>query len=117
DGGLGIVRGLLSAFDDWLRDVEASQPYARSLDPVADASVYAREKAQFESIDLRGWAGERDAIARGVTILEKAVAAQPAGKAATEPAVIPLTAWRFINQAYGEFWKDKNTKVKGWRLF
>jgi hypothetical protein len=47
DGGLGIVRGLLSAFDDWLRDVEASQPYARSLDPVADASDYAREIAEY----------------------------------------------------------------------
>jgi hypothetical protein len=117
DGGLGIVRGLLGAFDDWLRDVEASQPYARSLDPVADASDYEREKAQFESIDLRGWAGERDAIARGGAILEKAVEAQAAGKAATDPEVIPLTAWRFMNQAFGEFWKDKNASVKGWRPF
>jgi hypothetical protein len=117
DGGLGIVGGLLDAFDDWLRDVEASQPYARSLDPVADASDYAREKAQFESIDLRGWAGERDAIARGVAILEKAAGAQAAGKGATDPEVIPLTAWRFMNQAFGEFWKDKNASVKGWRLF
>jgi hypothetical protein len=58
-----------------------------------------------------------DAIARGVAILEKAVGAQAAGKAATDPEVIPLTAWRFMNQAFGEFWKEKNASVKGWRLF
>lgn len=117
DGGLDVVKRLLGAFDDWLADVEASKPYGRSLDPVVDAADYAREKAQFDSIDLRGWSGERDAIARGVAILEKAFASQTAGKPSTDPEVIPLTAWRFMNQTFGQFWKEKNASVEGWRLF
>jgi Lhr-like helicase len=117
DGGLAVVEGLLSAFDDWLKEIEEAKPYGRSLDPVEDARDFAREKSQFESIDLPGWVGEREAIARGVRILEKAVAAQAAGKAATDPEVIPLTAWRFMNRAFGEFWKEKNKSVEGWRLF
>jgi hypothetical protein len=46
DGGLDVLRGLLKAFDDWLASIEASRPYGRSLDPVADAAdIRPRETA------------------------------------------------------------------------
>jgi Helicase conserved C-terminal domain len=117
DGGLEVLRSLLKAFDDWLADVETAQPYGRSLDPVADAADYAREKQQFEEVDLRGWRAERDAIARGLGVLERAFEAKSKGMASDDPEVIPLTAWRFMNQAFGEFWRTKNSEVKSWRLF
>ncbi|WP_258582133.1 hypothetical protein [Mesorhizobium sp. AR02] len=117
DGGLDVLRSLLKAFDDWLASVVASRPYAQSLDPVADAQDYAREKQQFEEVDLRGWRAEREAIARGLAILEKAFQAQSSGKAYDDPEVMPLTAWRFTNQTFGEFWGRKSKSVTGWRLF
>jgi hypothetical protein len=117
DGGLDVLRGLVNAFDVWLIEIEAGQPYGRSLDPVADAADYAREKQQFEGVDLRGWRAERDAIARGLSVLEKAFDAKSKGKASDDPEVMPLTAWRFMNQTFGEFWRTKNRDVKSWRLF
>jgi hypothetical protein len=81
DGGLDVLRELVNAFDAWLTEIEAAQPYSWSLDPVADAADYAREKQQFEGVDLRGWRAERDAIARGLAILEKAFDAKSNGKA------------------------------------
>lgn len=97
DGGLEVLRSLLKAFDDWLTDVETAKPYGRSLDPVVDAADYARERQQFEEVDLRGWRAERDAIARGLAVLEKASKAKSKGKASDDPEVMPLTAWRFMN--------------------
>jgi len=117
DGGLDVLRSLLKVFDDWLAETETAKPYGRSLDPVADAADYAREKQQFERVDLRGWRAERDAIARGLRILEKAFEAKSKGKASDDPEVVPLTAWRFMNQTFGEFWRTKNREVKSWRLF
>jgi hypothetical protein len=117
DGGIKILRSLLQAFDDWLASVVAAKPYESALDPVADAADYAREKGQFETVDLRRWRAEREAIARGVAILEKALQAQSNGKGPSDPAVIPLTAWRFMNQTFRRFWEKKNKNVTGWRLF
>jgi hypothetical protein len=117
DGGLDILRSLLKAFDDWLDETERAKPYGRSLDPVVDAADYAREKQQFEGVDLRGWRAERDAIARGLKILETAFDAKSKGKASEDPEVVPLTAWRFMNQTFAEFWRTKNKEVKSWRLF
>jgi hypothetical protein len=117
DGGFDILRSLLKAFDDWLDETETAKPYGRSLDPVVDAADYAREKQQFEGVDLRGWRAERDAIARGLKILEKAFDAKSKGKASDDPEVVPLTAWRFMNQTFAEFWRTKNKAVKSWRLF
>lgn len=117
DGGLPILRSLLTAFDDWLSEIEAAKPYGKSLDPIADATDYAREKAQFEGVDLRGWRAERDSIGRGLKILEDAFVAKSQGKPSTAPEVLPLTAWRFMNQTFGEFWRTKNREVKSWRLF
>jgi hypothetical protein len=117
DGGIDILRSLLAAFDDWLASIIASKPYESALDPVADAEDYAREKHQFETVDLRRWRAEREALARGVTILERAVRAQSNGKAFADPEVIPLTAWRFMNQTFKDFWALKNKSVTGWRLF
>lgn len=117
DGGLDVLRSLLKAFNDWLQETEAAQPYGRSLDPVADATDYARERQQFEAVDLRGWCAERDAIARGLAILERAFKAKSEGKASDDPEVIPLTAWRFMNQTFREFWRAKNGEVRSWRLF
>jgi helicase-like protein len=62
-------------------------------------------------------APRRAAIARGVAILEKAVQAQSNGKRPSDPEVIPLTAWRFMNQTFKRFWEQKNKNVLGWRLF
>ena len=56
------ANNLLKAFDDWLVETETAKPYERSLDPVADSADYAREKQQFEGVDLRGW---RAAAGRG----------------------------------------------------
>jgi hypothetical protein len=117
DGGLDALRELLKAFDVWLAEIEARQPYGRSLDPITDAIDYAREKQQFEAVDLRGWRAERDAMARGLAILEKALDAKSKGKAADDLEVVPLTAWRFMNQTFREFWRTKNREVKSWRLF
>ena len=117
DGGIDVLRGLVTAFDAWLTDLEEAKPYERSLDPVADATDYAREKQQFEGVDLRGWRYERDAIARGLAIIEKAVEAKSAGKSVNHPEVVPLTAWRFMNQTFAEFWRTKSREVKSWRLF
>jgi hypothetical protein len=117
DGGLEVLRSLLKAFDDWLVETEGAKPYERSLDPVADAADYAREKQQFEGVDWRGWRAERDAIARGLRILEKAFEAKSEGKGSDDPMVVPLTAWRFMNQTFGEFWRTKNREVKSWRPF
>ena len=117
DGGLDVLRSLLKAFDDWLTEIEAAKPYGRSLDPIVDAADYAREKQQFEGVDLRGWRSERDAIASGLEILEKAFQAKSNGKASDDPEVIPLTAWRFMNQTFGEFGCTKNRDIKSWRLF
>ncbi|AHY52455.1 DEAD/DEAH box helicase family protein [Bradyrhizobium japonicum] len=117
DGGLDVLRSLLKAFNDWLDETEAARPYGRSLDPVADATDYARERQQFEEVDLRGWRAERDAIARGLAILERAFKAKSEGKASDDPEVIPLTAWRFMNQTFREFWRAKNAEVQSWRLF
>lgn len=117
DGGLAVLRSLLKAFDDWLASVVASQPYEQSLDPIAHADDYAREKRQFEEVDLRRWQAEREAIARGLAVLERAFQAQSNGKALDDPEVLPLTAWRFTNQTFGEFWGKKNKSVTGWRLF
>jgi hypothetical protein len=108
---------VLKALDDWLVEIETKKPYGWSLDPVADAADYAREKQQFEGVDLRGWRAGRDAMARGLTILEKAFESKSKGKASDDPEVVPLTAWRFMNQTFGEFWRTKNKDVKSWRLF
>ena len=97
DGGLAILQSLLTAFDDWLDTVIASKPFENALDPVLDAADYAREKRQFEAVDLPRWRAERNAIARGVGIIEKAFEAQLGGKKPSDPEVMPLTAWRFMN--------------------
>jgi helicase-like protein len=34
-----------------------------------------------------------------------------------DPEALPITAWRFMNQTFGKFWKRKNKNVKQWRLF
>ena len=117
DGGLAILKGLLTAFDNWLDTVIASKPFENALDPILDAADYAREKAQFETVDLPRWRAERSAMARGVGIIEKALTAQRGGKKPTDQEVIPLTAWRFMNQTFEEFWRRKNRNVKEWRLF
>lgn len=117
DGGLPILRSLLKAYDDWLKEVVESKPYARGLDAVRDAGDYQREKQQFETVDLRRWREERHAIERGVTILEQAFAARAAGKEPESPEAMPLTAWRFMNQSFDKFWSRKNNNVKQWRLF
>lgn len=117
DGGLPILRGLLKAYDDWLISIENSQPYANGLDPVRDAKDLEREKHQFESVDLKRWKDERFSIERGVKILEQAYRARETGKGPTDPEVIPLVAWRFMNQTFREFWGHRNKSVKEWRLF
>lgn len=117
NGGLPILVSLLKAYDDWLAAVVASKPYQRALDPVADASELAREKHQFEDVDLRGWRTERDSLARGIAILESASRARDSGKALDDPAVVPLTAWRFMNETFQRFWAKRNTGVDSWRLF
>jgi hypothetical protein len=117
DGGLDVLHALLHAYDHWLDDVILSKPYARALDPVADADDYNREKQQFENVDLPGWRTERDAIARGIRVIESAVSARKAGKPYDDPEVIPLTAWQFMNQTFQYFWSVKNKNVKSWRLF
>ena len=77
-----------------------------------------REKSCNSRLSIfRAGARERNAIARGVGIIEKAVKAQQGGKKPTDPDVIPLTAWRFMNQTFEEFWRRKNKNVKEWRLF
>jgi hypothetical protein len=43
--------------------------------------------------------------------------AKSEGKASEDPEVIPLTAWRFMNQTFREFWRAKNGEVRSWRLF
>jgi len=117
DGGRPILRSLLKAYDDWLDELVASKPYEKGLDAVRDASDYQREKQQFESVDLRRWRDERHAIERGVKILEQAFEAHEAGKKPNSPEVMPLTAWRFMNQTFDKFWSLKNNNVKQWRLF
>ena len=115
DGGIDILHRILAEYDHWLDGVVAERPYGRGLDPVTQSEDYEREKRQFEIIDLPGWRGERDAIARGVRIIEQAAVSRRAGKAPTDPDVLPLTAWRFINQTFERHWKAK--KVTSWRLF
>jgi hypothetical protein len=117
DGGLPILRSLLKAYDDWLKEVVDSKPYEKGLDPARNASDYQREKQQFESVDLRRWREERRSIERGVTILEQAFEARMTGKEPDSAEAMPLTAWRFMNQAFGKFWSRKNSNVKQWRLF
>jgi hypothetical protein len=117
DGGLPFLHKLLSAYDQWLQDISATKPYERGLDVNFDAEDLAREKHQFETVDLPAWQAERRAIARGIAILEKASTASASAKASDNEQVIPLTAWRFMNQSFKEFWAHKNTKVKQWRLF
>lgn len=117
DGGLPFLRKLLAAYDEWLEGVESTKPYELGLDPAADAEDLAREKRQFETEDLRAWRAERHAIWRGVELLEQAILAARSGKAIDDPEVMPLTAWRFMNQTFQEFWKRKNKDVTQWRLF
>ena len=117
DGGLTFLRELLKAYDHWLSDVATSKPYERGLDVQVDTADLAREKQQFETVDLPAWQSERRAIARGVAILELAAAAAANGKSYNSEQVLPLTAWRFINQTFKEFWSRKNPKVTQWRLF
>jgi hypothetical protein len=100
DGGLPFLRQLLVAYDDWLEGVVSAKPYELGLDPAADAEDLAREKRQFETEDLRAWRAERHAIWRGVEILEQAILAARSGKAIDDPEVMPLTAWRFMNQTF-----------------
>src|SRR6516162_6752243 len=116
-GGLDILESLLAAYDDWLASVIASKPFESALDPIRDAADYAREKQQFETVDLPRWQAERRAVARGIRTIEQAVRAQELGKGPTDPEVIPLTAWRFMNQTFQEFWTRKNKSVTEWRLF
>ncbi|MGN8546456.1 hypothetical protein ACQPTN_16990 [Bradyrhizobium sp. 13971] len=97
DGGLPFLRELLDAYDCWLSDVSASKPYERGLDIQADAADLARERQQFETVDLPAWQSERRAIARGVVILERAAASAAGGKPYDSEDVLPLTAWRFMN--------------------
>ena len=117
DGGLAILRSLAEAFDNWLKTTIAARPYESGLDPVTDAEDLTREKRQFEDVDVRDWNAERDAIKRGMAILEKAADAQAKGKPFDDPEVIPLTAWRYMNQTFQRFWNAKNKNVTGWRLF
>jgi Helicase conserved C-terminal domain len=117
DGGLEVLQQLLSAYDDWLETVIASKPFESALDPVLQARDYAREKQQFESVDLPQWQAERNAMARGVQIIEHAVRARQSGKPQDHVEVIPLTAWRFMNQTFREFWQRRNKTVTQWRLF
>jgi Helicase conserved C-terminal domain len=117
DGGIDVLQSLLQSYDSWLDSIIASKPYERALDPNIDAEDLAREKHQFETVDLKQWRAERNAIARGVKILEEAALSEKGGKAPTEPEVIPLTAWRFMNQAFKLFWSRKNKNVTKWRLF
>src|SRR5205085_7619303 len=74
-------------------------------------------KYQFETVDLPAWQAERRAIARGVAILARAAAATASGKPADDEEALPLTAWRFRNQSFKEFWSHKDAKVVQWRLF
>jgi hypothetical protein len=115
DGGIDILHQILAEYDHWLDGVVAERPYGRGLDPIMQPEDYEREKRQFETIDLPGWRGERDAIARGVRIIEQAAASRREGKPPTDPDVLPLTAWRFMNQTFERHWKAK--KVSSWRLF
>jgi hypothetical protein len=117
DGGLPFLHKLLSAYDDWLKEIAASKPYERGLDITVDTVDLAKEKYQFETVDRPAWQGERRAIARGVAILTRAAAAAASGKPADDEEVLPLTAWRFMNQSFKEFWSRKNAKVVQWRLF
>ena len=117
DGGLPFLRKLLVAYDDWLEGVKSAKPYELGLDPAADAEDLAKEKRQFETEDLCAWRAERHAIWRGVEVLEQATLAARSGKAIDDPEVMPLTAWRFMNQTFQEFWKRKNKDVTQWRLF
>lgn len=117
DGGLPFLRELLKAYDRWLSDIAASKPYEQGLDIQTDAADLAREKQQFETVDLPAWQSERHAIARGVAILELAAASAASGQSYDSEEVLPLTAWRFMNQTFKEFWSRKNPKVAQWRLF
>jgi Helicase conserved C-terminal domain len=117
DGGLPFLRQLLAAYDNWFAGVESAKPYELGLDPVADAEDLAQEKRQFQTEDLRSWRAESHAIWRGVEILEQAIVAARSGKTADDPEVMPLTAWRFMNQTFQEFWKRRNKGVTQWRLF
>lgn len=117
DGGLPFLRNLLSAYDKWLREVAAARPYEENLDVLVETADLERERRQFETVDLPGWQAERSSIARGVAILEQAAAAAANGKPDHDEEVIPLTAWRFMNQAFKVFWAKKNPKVQQWRLF
>jgi hypothetical protein len=117
DGGLPCLRTLLAAYDNWLEELVAAKPYERGLDPVSDAEDLGSEKQQFETTDIPAWRAERQTIGRGIAILEMAIAASRSGKPADDPQVIPLTAWRFMNQTFKEFWTHKNPQVVRWRLF
>jgi len=117
DGGLPILKSLLKAYDEWLAGVVASRPYENALDPIANAEDLAREKHQFDAVDLPRWKAERQGLARGISILERAAEARESGKAPNDPSVLPLTAWRFMNQTFQRFWAKKNATVSSWRLF
>src|SRR5262249_23726457 len=66
---------------------------------------------------IQRWRAERNAIARGIKILEQSALSEKNGKKPTDPEVIPLTAWRFMNEAFEKFWSRKNKNVAKWRLF
>lgn len=117
DGGMPFLRELLAAYDKWLTDTFDEKPFERGLDLQRDQTDLAREKQQFETVDLPSWRAERAGIARGIAILEAAAKAAAAGKPADSEEVLPLTAWRFMNQTFREFWSRKNPKVTQWRLF
>jgi hypothetical protein len=117
DGGLPCLLTLLTAYDKWLEELVAAKPYERGLHPVSDAEDLRSEKRQFETTDIPAWRAERQAIARGIAILELALAASRSGKPVDDPQVVPLTAWRFMNQTFDEFWTRKNPQVVRWRLF
>jgi hypothetical protein len=99
DGGIPVLEALVADYKTWLEDVAGREPWRIPNGYSADNEAEERERARFEE-DLVCWRRELDRIRIGLMVLREARDAAISGAGATDPRVMPLTAWRATNASF-----------------
>ncbi len=115
DGGVEILRDLVTAYGKWIDKTVVDEPWKIPFGQRPNPAAEAREKDQFDA-DLAGWRDELDKIRLGLRILEEASAARAGGVRSDDPALFPLMAWRATNAAFARA-HALGSRAYRWHLF
>ncbi|HCF1815460.1 TPA: DEAD/DEAH box helicase [Pseudomonas aeruginosa] len=110
---LASLKPLITAYEDWLTEVE-THPVDQGLNGPKAAEQLAAEKEKLHS-DLAAWRSELGAIRCGLDILEKSRANWSGPGVQKSPLGIPFEAWVSMNTAMAKVGKSKG--YDEWRLF